>query len=258
MPEGYQRLGRVLVLRLPPTLAPWHALLGRAWQQELGVATVLVRSGPIDGEFRRPQVEVVAGSATETEVVEYGVRWRFDAARIMFAQGNRSERRRVAGLVRPGESVADLFAGIGYFAIPAARAHPSVRVSAVEKNPVAYRYLLGNAASNGVADRLTAVEGDNRRVPLAARSYDRVFLGYLPSAVPWIGRALGLLRPGGGSLHVHLIADALGGLETARSEVETAVRSENATVLGTSEVRRVKPYGPGRIHAVVDVRVGPG
>jgi tRNA wybutosine-synthesizing protein 2 len=257
MPSGYQRLGRVLALRLPASLRPWYSTLGRAWQEELGVATVLVHRGPIDGELRRPNVEVVAGSATETEVIEHGVRWRFDAAREMFARGNRSERLRARLLPRPGEAVADLFAGIGYFAIPAALAHPSVRVSAVEKNPEAFHYLEENLERNGVASQVAALLGDNRTVPLRSRSFDRVFLGYLPSSLPWVPRALELLGPEGGWLHLHAIADARGGLDAARLAAETSVRAAGALVPSAGRARCVKPYGPGRIHAVVDLRAVP-
>ncbi len=257
MPPGFQRLGRVLVLRLPLSLRPHFDLLGEAWRSELGVATVLVRTGPIEGELRRPRCERIAGEGTETEVVEHGVRWRFDAARIMFAAGNRTERVRAGKLVRPGESVADLFAGIGYFAIPAALSGSATRVVAVEKNPVAHRYLVENATLNGVADRLRAVEGDNRDELLPLRSFDRVFLGYLPSAIPWVGRAVGLLRLRGGWVHVHTVQDSRAALRSAIEEVETTVRSAGGRTLGPTRARAVKPYGPGRTHVVVDARVEP-
>ncbi len=257
MPSGYQRLGRVLALRLPGSLRPWFATLGRAWQEELRVDTVVVHRGPIEGELRRPDVEVIAGDRTETEVIEHGVRWRFDAARVMFSRGNRSERLRARRLARPGEAVADLFAGIGYFTVPAALAHPRVRVSAVEKNPVAFRYLEENLALNGVAGQVAAHLGDNRRAPLPPRSFDRVFLGYLPSSYPWIPRAVELLGPEGGWLHLHTVADARGGLDAARLEAERSVRAAGASVLEAGRARCVKPYGPGRVHAVVDLRAVP-
>jgi tRNA wybutosine-synthesizing protein 2 len=257
LPAGYQRMGRVLLLRLPLRLAPHFAEIGRAWQEELGVATVLVQTGPVAGELREPAVARAAGDATETEVVEHGVRWRFDAARVMFAAGNRTERVRVGRLVRPGERVVDLFAGIGYFAIPAARAHPSVRVTAVEKNPVAYHYLVENLRVNGVTDRVNARLGDNRDVTLTPADADRVLLGFLPDATPWIGRALELVRPEGGWLHVHLVADAHGGRERAAAVVDDAVRASGGRVELPLAAREVKPYGPGRTHVVVDVRVRP-
>lgn len=256
MPAGYQRLGRVLVVRLPDELRPYFPTIGAAWQEVLGVETVLVRTGPIAGEFRRPVTETIAGGATETEVVEHGVRWRFDAAEVMFAAGNRTERLRAAALVRADETVVDLFAGIGYFAIPAARTGRPARVVAIEKNRVAVKYLRLNAALNGVVDRLEPVEGDNRLVGPAAGSADRVFLGYLPSAIPWTGRAIELLQSRGGWLHVHTVADARGATASARAAVEAEVAARGRRPFD-ARAREVKPYGPGRTHVVVDVRVGP-
>jgi tRNA wybutosine-synthesizing protein 2 len=257
MPAGYQRLGSVLIVRLPPALAPYRTLLGEGWQEELGVATVLARTAPIDGELREPRVETLAGGPTETVVVEHGSRYRLDARRTMFAAGNRTERQRFASLVRPGERVADLFAGIGYFTVPAARRQAEATFVAVEKNPVAYAYLVENLRSNGVADRVLAILGDNRRVPLPPATFDRVLLGYLPSGLPWAGTALRLLRPRGGAMHVHLVADAKGAPELAAAAVSDELRARGAAILEGPRAREVKPYGPGRTHVVVDVRVRP-
>lgn len=258
LPAGYQRLGRVLLLRLPERLRPFYREIGAAWQAELGVETVAVRTGPVRGELREPQVEVIAGEGTETEVREHGIRWRFDASRIMFAEGNKAERLRVRRLVAPGESVVDLFAGIGYFAIPAASSGPRTRVIAVEKRPESYWYLLENLALNGVTDRVTAVLGDNREVPLPLGRADRVFLGYLPDAVPWLARAMDLVRPTGGWLHLHTVVNA------RRSKASVVAAATEAALHGAARsvddayVRRVKPYSPGRTHVVVDLRVVPG
>jgi len=257
MPAGYQRLGRVLLLRLPEELRAHFGEIGKAWQEEMGVAAVLVVTGPVEGELRVPHVERIAGGSTETEVVEHGIRWRFDAARIMFAAGNRTERVRAGRLARPGEIVVDLFAGIGYFAIPAAARGPARRVYAVEKNPVAFEYLARNLALNRVEDRVTIVPGDNRAVALPLGSADRVFLGYLPSAVPWLPTALGTLRDHGGWLHVHLVADVRGAPASAIAIVHDALVAAGARLLEPMSAREVKPYGPGRAHVVVDAHARP-
>jgi tRNA wybutosine-synthesizing protein 2 len=257
MPSGYHRFGRVLVIQRPKELAPYDVLIGNAWREELGVETVLVKSGPVEGELRTPRLFRVAGERTETEVVEHGVRWRFDAARVMFAVGNRAERRRAGRLVRLGEVVADLFAGIGYFAIPAALPGRARSVWAVEKNPISIRYLRENAALNGVSDRITIVPGDNRTVPLPEGSFDRVFLGYLPSAIPWVPRAVSLLSPSGGWLHVHAVADVRAPLSEIQAAVEASAGAASRHLAEPSRTMVVKPYGPGRNHVVVDVHLGP-
>jgi tRNA wybutosine-synthesizing protein 2 len=258
LPSGYQRLGHVLVVRWPESLRPQFPLLAEAFRRTLGVRTILRHVGPIEGELRTPRVEVLLEGPTETEVIEHGIRWRFDAARIMFAAGNRTERVRAGRLVRPGETVVDLFAGIGYFALPAAVVGHAGRVLAVDRNPLSVHYLRENARRNAVADRVEAILGDNRVVPLPDGGADRVFLGYLPSAVPWLARALGLVRPSGGWVHVHSVVDARGALGSAEEAVRRAVGEAGGSLRTSPHAREVKPYGPGRTHVVVDADVVPG
>jgi tRNA wybutosine-synthesizing protein 2 len=252
LPAGYQRLGHVLMVRWPESLRPAYPLLTEAFQRTLGVRTILRHVGPIEGTRRTPRVEVLLDGPTETEVVEHGIRWRFDAARIMFAAGNRSERLRAGRLVRPGETVVDLFAGIGYFALPAARAGRAARVLAVDENPLSVHYLEENARRNGVGDRVEALLGDNRDVSLPLRAADRVFLGFLPSGVPWVERAVPLLRTAGGWLHVHSVVDARGALPSAERTLSRAVEEAGGTLGMPARAREVKAYGPGRTHVVVD------
>jgi tRNA wybutosine-synthesizing protein 2 len=255
MPRGYQRLGNVLLLRLPPALLPYGGVLADAWRDELGVETVLTHRGPIDGEFRRPLLERLGGTSTETEVVEHGSRWRLDASKVMFAAGNRTERLRFAHQVQAGERVADLFAGIGYFTVPAARAQPKARFVAVEKNPTAFHYLEENLRLNLVAPRVRAILGDNRVVPLEPASFDRVLLGYLPSSLPWLPRAIELLARPVGILHVHLVVDARDAGRRGEDTVAAELERCGATGASSLRAREVKPYGPGRTHVVVDARV---
>ncbi|MCI4373711.1 MAG: methyltransferase [Thermoplasmata archaeon] len=258
LPAGYQRLGHVLVVRWPETLRPEFPRLAEAFQRTLGVRTILRHVGPIEGELRTPRVEVLLEGPTETEVVEDGIRWRFDAARIMFAAGNRNERVRAGRSVQPGENVVDLFAGIGYFALPAAKPGRAAHVLAVERNPLSVRYLEENVRRNRMGERVEVVLGDNRTVALPPGAADRVFLGYLPTAVPWVGRAVPLLRGSGGWLHVHTVTDAGGAGAAAEAVVVGAVEHAGGTVRTPARAHAVKAFGPGRTHVVVDVLVVPG
>jgi tRNA wybutosine-synthesizing protein 2 len=254
LPRGYQRLGRIVLVRLPEEFRPDLPALGRLYAVALGASAVYRSAGAIEGEWRAPRLERLYGEATETEVLEHGVRWRFDVTRVMFARGNKGERARFGRLVRPGEHVVDLFAGIGYFAIPAAKRAPTVRVTAVEANPLSVRYLEENVRANGVPEQVRVLLGDNRAIALPAGTADRVVLGYLPSAVPWIRIAVPLLRRGGGSLHVHLVVPVRGGLAEAERTVAEELGRQGARI-GAMAAREVKAYGPGRLHAVVDTEI---
>jgi len=256
LPSGYQRLGRVLVLQIPEELRPHFGAIGHAWCSELGVETVLRRAGEAQGELRIPQFERIIGQDATTEVVEYGVRFRFDAQRIMFARGNRAERHRMATEVAEGERVADLFAGIGYFALPIAVAGRAREVWAVEKNPESFRFLEENVRRNRVSSRVRVVRGDNRSVDLPRGRFTRVVLGYLPSSLPWIERSLELLSSRGGTVHAHLVVGHREGKGAAEELVRRAAEAAGGRVHDVRG-RTVKAYGPGREHVVVDLSVEP-
>ena len=255
LPDGFQRLGQVVIVKLPESLRDRFPVIGAAYREEFHVRAVLRRRGGISGEFRVPETESIAGDATETIVQEHGIRYGFDARRVMFAAGNHLERGRAGRLVLPGETVVDLFAGIGYFALPAAVLGRAGRVHACEANPVAFHYLVENAARNGVADRVLAYRGDNREALIPPAAADRVFLGLLPESLPWVPRAVGLLRPRGGWLHVHRLQGTRDGADSVTAGVLDLLEREGRAVIGAS-VHTVKPYGPGRVHVVVDVQVG--
>jgi tRNA wybutosine-synthesizing protein 2 len=257
IPDGYQRLGSVVIVKLPESLRPAFRAIGAAYREELGVVTVLRRHGPVIGDFRLPAVEVLAGGPTETEVTENGIVYRFDAARVLFAAGNRDERLRIAQEIRPGEEVADLFAGIGYFTLPIAVHGRAGRVFACEANPVSFAYLEKNARRNGVADRVVALLGPNETAALPEHAFDRVVLGFLPNALPWVPRAVRLVRPEGGTVHVHQILGTNEGIARAESEATSSAERAGGKVL-SAKGREVKPYGPGRMHTVVDLRLASG
>jgi tRNA wybutosine-synthesizing protein 2 len=256
IPDGYQRLGSVVVVKLPESLRPHFAAIGEAYRKELGVASVLRRRGPVSGDFRVPSTELLAGTATETEVRENGVVYRFDAARVMFAAGNGIERLRLVEAIAPGEVIADLFAGIGYFTLPIAVHSRASAIVACEANPTSFGYLRKNLVRNRVDGRVEAILGPNETADLPEGEFDRVVLGFLPSSLPWIARAVPLLRPDGAWLHVHEVVETRQGVVGAEANARAAVGRAGGEVVAALP-REVKPYGPGRVHTVVDVRARP-
>ncbi|ABN57168.1 MULTISPECIES: class I SAM-dependent methyltransferase [Methanoculleus] len=233
--RGYHLLGDVAVVHGDaPTDEELAAIVEHC--RPRGVVRV---KGFIDA-MRIPDIEVLYGTAGEVRHREQGYTFILDPTRVMFSQGNRNEKARIAALVRPGERVADMFAGIGYFTIPAAMS--GARVHAMEINPIAFEYLQRNIMANHVADRVTAELGDCR--DLLAGVYDRVLMGHF-DAPSMLADALAHVREGS-VLHVHSIGDVN---ETIQKEVAGAGFS--AAVAS----RRVKKYGPHAWHMVQDVTI---
>ncbi|CAH8360425.1 unnamed protein product [Eruca vesicaria subsp. sativa] len=96
----------------------------------------------------------------ETEVKQYGARFKLDYSLVYWNSRLEHEHMRLTSLFKPGETVCDMFAGIGPFAIPAAQ--KGCFVYANDLNPDSVRYLKINAQFNKV-DELVCVHNMDAR-----------------------------------------------------------------------------------------------
>ena len=250
LPRRYERVGDVLVLRLPEELLPLREEIASAYARAMGARVVLREAGRINGIHRSPEMEVLYGHGTETVHFENGLYYKLDTARLMFSSGNIDEKLRMASLDCRGETVVDMFAGIGYWTLPfAVRAHAE-RVIACEINPVAFRYLKENIALNGVEHIVQPVLGDNRDLPGEGFA-DRVMMGYVRTTHRFLEKAFSLIRPGG-VMHYQDTFPLAVYPEQAMEHLERAAGGRRIEVLFS---REVKSYSPGVSHMVLDVRV---
>lgn len=153
--------------------------------------------------FRSPVVTILLGQHCWVKHVDNKIRYEFDVTKCMFSAGNITEKLRVAGFDCRGETVVDLYAGIGYFTLPYLVYAGASHVHACEWNPDAVEALQKNLVANRVSDRCTVHQGDNRKLQLCDIA-DRVNLGLLPSSEDgWPVACRLLKRTTGGILHIH-------------------------------------------------------
>lgn len=253
IPGHWERYGHLLTLHLPEELRPYFKEIAGAYADVLGCDTVILDRGGIAGEYREPVAEVIYGSRTETTHIENGIRYTFDAARIMFSSGNVDERVRMGGLDCKGERVVDMFAGIGYFSLPIAKYTGAERVISIEKNPVAYRYLLKNMEQNGL-NNITAYRMDNRDFKEEGIA-DRIIMGYIGTTHHFLDKALSILKERG-VIHYHETCPESLLLERPIKRLKEA-GERNGRRIGKTSMRRIKSYAPGVYHVVVDAEFMP-
>lgn len=94
------------------------------------------------------------------QVKENGVTYEFDFSRVYWNPRLSTEHQRVVDLVKRGDTVFDVFAGVGPFAIPAARS--GANVLANDLNPESYRWLQHNCKLNKVEKRVRNFNLDGR------------------------------------------------------------------------------------------------
>jgi len=251
-PPPYSLVGDAALVRFDGADEEHKKAVADALEEHHGVRVVLEELG-VEGETRVPETRHVAGEIdTETVHRENEFEFALDPSSVMFSVGNAEERVRMRDTVEGDETVFDMFAGIGYFAVPCAVG--GAQVIAAEKRREPYEYLVENARRNGVADNLDAHHSDCRDVEVDA-NIDRVVMGHFEStredflthAFDSVGNEC--------VLHVHDAVHEEAKEETVRAVKEAAHRHGYDA---ETTLRRVKGYAEGVAHVVVDTRVSHG
>ena len=247
LPMRWEYVGDIVIIRSD---APeeFHERIGKVYAEELDAKTVCIDSSGVSGEFRRPSMNVIFGSDTLSTRLENGIRYRFDVTKVMFASGNTDERERMKRLNCSGETVVDMFAGIGYFTLPIAKFTGASKVIACEKNPDSYEFLVKNVEINSVTGVVQPMLGDNRDIP-GTNFADRILMGYVQKTSEFLDKALEMLKDDG-IIHYH---DTFY-VNEYKQKINEVFSSKpiEYEILG---IREVKSFAPSVSHYVADVRI---
>ena len=229
--------------------------------------TRVARMGEVHGEFRKSGIELLLGDDDWVVRREHGIDFGYNFTQCMWSSGNVTERGRIANANHEGEKILDLYAGIGYYTLPflsegtrgpngeRGSGRSATHVVACEWNPKAIKALKWSLEKNGVKERCTVLEGDNRKHHFEAE-FDRVNLGLLPSSAEGLPIALRALKPEGGVLHVHGLAR--GGNENQWAEkLAQSLEELGPFACHVEHVENVKWYAPHQRHIVVDIHALP-
>ena len=209
----------------------------------------IMKINHIQGTKREPVYQILYGNETETVNKENGCLFKLDLAKVMWSKGNNNERLRIAKLVEDGETVIDMFAGIGYFSIPIG-VHANAREAiSIEINPNSYEFLCENIKLNKL-DNITPVLGDCK-VETPKYNADRIIMGYVKTTHHYLKAAIDSLNEGG-ILHYHeTVPEKL--MKTR--PIERIISQAGGREVELLKINKIKKYAPGVEHVVVDARI---
>tara|TARA_Y100001970_G_scaffold5843_2_gene6505 strand:- start:519 stop:1403 length:885 start_codon:yes stop_codon:yes gene_type:complete len=260
LPKHWEKFDDTVILQRESFYGDnWKEHIGKdLWKivaESLGVER-LGRMGEIVGEKRESTVELLLGDddwvIRKENKIDYGYRF----TECMFSAGNINERKRMGQVGKLGETVVDLFSGIGYYTLPMLVHSEIEHIHCCEWNANAISSLEWNLERNNVKDRCTIHPGDNRVTTSKLLGIaDRVILGLLPDAESGYDIALKCLKSSGGILHVHGVAKSKNHDVWIRNTIEKI--SSLSTFKEICEVNkvRVKSYAPHWDHIVLDLEV---
>jgi tRNA (guanine37-N1)-methyltransferase len=259
VPRAIDFIGDIAIIEIPTELLDYKQVIGeallKAYKQ---TSTVLAKSGAVEGVYRIRNFEVIAGpEKTATVHREYGCVYHVDVAKAYFSPRLSSEHNRVASQVKAGETVVDLFAGVGPFVIPIAKNQKDARVYAVDVNPDAVALLKKNVAVNRAEKQVVPVLGDARQVvkeQLLGKA-DRVIMNLPETAYEFVDVACEALKEDGGIIHYYEFMKVSDPLETVKVRLTEAVNKCNRTVTKILLAKPVREVAPYTWQVVVDAEI---
>jgi tRNA (guanine37-N1)-methyltransferase len=259
LPRSADFVGDIAVLEIPSELENYRQKIGEAiLETNKRIHTVLAKASAVEGIYRTRKLDVIAGEAkTVTVHKEYGCVYHVDLSKAYFSPRLSNEHARVAGLVNEGETVVDMFAGVGPFAIQIARQRERVCVYAVDLNPDAIELLNKNIAANRVVAGVTPILGDVRRVvhERLTGAADRVVMNLPEKAIEFVDVACEAIKPAGGIMHYYEFTNASDPAKTAGVRLVEAVERGNRKVNKVLTSRIVRATAPFRWQVVVDAKI---
>ena len=254
LPRSYDLIGNIAVLEIPDELSQYSTLIGATFHEiHKSIRTVLAKRGAITGTIRTREYDFLSGEkSTKTIHIEYGCRLAVDVAKAYFSPRLLEEHNRVAQLVKDGETVIDMFCGVGPFAIHIAR-QKRAKVVAIDINPAAIELLNESMRLNKLVGTIIPIVTDAHEYANTNKVLsDRIIMNHPTGASEFIEDACAMLKPGG-ILHYY---DFVGG-ETPEATIEERirglVRKEGKTVKSIDVIRRVRDSAPHEYQMVSDV-----
>jgi len=258
LPKSMDIIGQVAVVEVPLELQEYKAQIGEAiLEVNSKVHTVLAKAGPISERYRIREFEVIAGKGeTVTTHREFGCTYRMDMRKVYFSPRLSFEHERVASQVKEGETVLDMFAGVGPFSILIAKKVEEVKVYAIDANQDAVRFLNENIALNKVQGKVTPILGDAGTVIKEhfVGNVDRAVMNLPEQALGFVDSVCTALKPTGGVVHYYSFAVEPDPLAKAKEDLEQAAQKAGRKI-SFLNARTVKSTAPYEWQVAIDARV---
>lgn len=149
-PAGFETIGHIAHLNLLESQLPYKSIIGQVLLDKTNnIQTVVNKTSFISNQFRVFPMELIAGKEDYfTTVTSMNCNFSFDFSQVYWNSRLETEHARMVDLFKSNEVIADMMAGIGPFALPAAKKGCSVYAN--DLNPKSFEYLVGNIAKNKV------------------------------------------------------------------------------------------------------------
>ena len=254
--SAFDQVGDIIIVRIPDSLSSKKKIIGETLLEQVKTAkSVFYQSSSVEGEFRTRDLEILAGEdKTETEYKEFGCRFIVDVKKAFFSPRLSTERNRIADLVQEGETVVNMFGGVGMFSIIAAK-RKKCTVYNIDINSIAAKLCEKNIELNKLKGKVISINGDATKIieEQLQDKGDRVLMLLPERSDEFLNSAI-LTTKNSGIIHYysHIHADEKSNAAKLSEKHYFEITPVKSKILDSKIVRAV---GPRYYQTVVDVKI---
>jgi len=247
--NSFDIIGDIAVLDIPEEVEKHEKRIAKKVMEiQKNVNVVTKRVSVTKGRKRVRKVKVILGNnRTDTLYKENGILLKVDINKVFFTPRLSTERMRVLKMVKRGEVVADLFAGVGPYAILIAKKSKCKKVIANDINRSAVRLLKENARLNKVEEKMEISCGDAKKMKIKA---DRFIMNIPLFSEDFLGLAFSSVREG----IVHFYYFYSRRTKDKRKKIKEFAKKKNRKIRFLREVE-CGEYGPGITRNCIDFKI---
>ena len=255
LPTSYDIVGDIILIKLEDELIKYKEKIGKSLLKLHNNIYTICLAKPVKGEYRTRDIEIIAGEKkTSTIHREYGLKFEVDIKKTYFSPRLSSERKRIADLVKPGEVVVDMFAGVAPFSIMIAKyANPKI-VYSLDKNVHAIKFSNINIKRNKVLDKVEAIHLDAENISQFINKKgikaDRILMNLPFSAHLFFKNALDIINNPCVIHYYDILKEQE--IEKKTNYLKKLAEEKNKSLI-KMDVRKIKTYAPREFYIGIDI-----
>lgn len=169
--NNYQRafdvLGNIAIVNFPLEMKKAEKIkfAKKIIKENKSIETVLEKSGKFKGRLRKQETTFIAGERNKEVLYrENNCVFRFDVDETYFSPRLSNERKEVSNLIKKGEKVLVMCAGVAPYPIVIAKNSSAEKIYSNEINRKANAYAKFNIERNKVKGKIELIPGDIKKV----------------------------------------------------------------------------------------------
>ncbi len=249
--RAFDIIGDIAIVEIPEELINRKKIIGQAIMKiNKRVHSVFMKKSPLKGVFRTREVEFICGeNKKETIHKENGCVFKVNIEKVYFSPRLSYERKRIMELVKEGEKILAMFAGVGPFPI-VIKKHKNVNIVAVELNPYAVKLMKENLKLNKI--NFKVIEGDVREY-IKENYFDRILMPLPKDAELFLPYAFKNIK-NNGVIHIYTFEEKEDAFKKAKEKIEKEAKKEKIKIKIINQ-RIVRPFSPSTVQVVTDFLV---